>query len=214
MENNELYIFGENINTYIPQKIIIFDKIDKILPSSLSYTLNILTDSGKIYKGNIDMEKKFSFSLFFIIDKNKFKGFFNFITSNFILLEDNIVYIKDTNYDEYEKYEIPSLIPIGPEEHIIKIIGNINIIVYLTTKSVYVFGSNKYNLFGNINEKNEIEFFRNKNIIDIIISPTTAMAISKNGIVYGWGLNEKNIGLLRNTKETIRYNSPIILYSS
>jgi len=40
------------------------------------------------------------------------------------------------------------------------------------------------------------------------------LSVSKNGIVYGWGINKEEIGLLRKTKKDIIYNSPIILYSS
>ena len=188
LENNELYEFGEASNNFIPQKIIINEIIDKILPSTLSDFLIFLTKTNKIYKKykndpiiyNIPLPQ---------IDFIKIKDIFYCFYDAFILLEDNTTYYQEL-MDKFNEHKIPFKISIG--EYIIKIIKNVYVTIYLTTKGIYIKGENE--LF---------VILKNKNIIDIAISIRTSIALSKDGKVYEFGLriDKEKIGI------TTIYNS-------
>ena len=211
LENNDLYVFGEKKDNYIPQKFIIPYEIIEILPSDPSAKIVLLEKTGKINKVYIkNKSHNINLSLF---DKNKIENIFFYLSKSFFLLEDNIIYEQLLDFNII-KHEIPIIIPMKIGEHIIKIFNNTYTNIYLTTKSVYIVGDIK-NIFSEKKKKKyEIKFFRNKKIIDILASYSAALSVSKNGIVYGWGINKEEIGLLRKTKKDIIYNSPIILYSS
>ena len=190
LDNNELYEFGGAANVFIPQKIIIHEIIDKIIPSTLilSSFLVFLTKTNKIYKKykndttihNIPLPQ---------IDFNKIKDFFYSYYDTFIVLEDNTTYHQEI-MDEYNEYNIPFNFSIG--EYIIKIIKNVYVTIYLTTKSIYIKGEHEL-----------YTILKNKNIINIANSAKTSIALSKDGKVYKFNLR---IGKNKNELTTI-YNS-------
>ena len=211
-ENNELYAFGKNVINYIPQKMIMPDKIYKILGSNFN-KLNILTQEGKIYELNfIDPSGK-TFSFLIKINIKNFENIFNYFFKTLILLNNNIIYKQKSYTIEFDKnYKFQKKMKI--KGNIIKIVDNKFVKICLTTKGVYPFGRKNFNLFGlfcNDEGKNEIEFFRDKKIIDIVLTTRRAMCTSKDGIVYIWGHDNKKIN---QKKKIIRYKTPIILYSS
>ena len=206
LKNNEVYFFGEKKNNYKPQKLIMnknVDEIEKIIPSQSLSSFLFLTKTGKIYVDDLHIAT---------IEKNNLKSFYNSYNNNiYILYEDNIIY--EIDIYEYQQYQNKIFnIPIKIKGDIIKILYNISMYIILTTKGVYLF-KHKVNhvLFGDIQNKNEKKFFRDKKIIDFELTTSNAMAVSKNGIVYGWGYND---GVLRFSKNPEIYESPIILYKS
>ena len=194
LDSNELYEFGGIKNNFIPQKIIINEIIDKILPSSQSDFLVFLTKTNKIYKKykgdiiihNIPLPK---------IDFNKIKDFFYYFYDTFILLENNTIYHQEMMDDYNVQNKNPFNLSIG--EHIIKIIKNKYATIYLTTKWIIIIGKNE--LYAVLKNKN-------KNIIDIVLSAKTAMILSKDGKVYefGLGIDKEKISL---SSLTTIYNS-------
>ena len=217
LENGELYFFGEWSKTHIPGKIMIpntiSNKFIKIF-SSISY-ITLLDESGKIYRflENIYSPNFPRFKHLSEFNDNIENFFFTNNDRYYILFKNDIIYEKYEYSKDPIKYKIPSFIQIEPGEHIIKIYSNMCGTIYLTTKSIYVDGRVEC-IFDNKKKKYEINFFRNKNIINFKMLHKTMMTISKDGIVYGLGNNNFIRTLNENKEIEYKYDSPIILYSS
>ena len=202
LENNELYFFGKiknnDNNYYIPQKIKMnIDIYGTILTSYLTDIIFFVSESGRIYKDDLYM---------ITIDKNKVQSFFIYSEKLYIIYENNTIQ-KITSNLISDNENIISNIPIKVKGNIIKIARNLSLHFILTTNGVYAYGENDFNLLSNVNEKNEIEFFRDKKIIDIIFTNTTIYARSSNGIVYEYGKGF-------NDSDELKKHYPTIVYSS
>ena len=126
-------------------------------------------------------------------DKKNFKNIFysNLLNSILILFKKNIIY--EMSFKCPQKLIKHNISPIIKGK-IIKIVSNHYVSLYLTTKSIYIYNEDKVT--------NEIEFFRNKNIINIVIKSMECIALSNDGKVYEIDFNNKI-----NNKINIIYSS-------
>ena len=222
LENGELYFFGIWADTHIPQKIKTPHKIIKILSSGHSSYIMILDETKNIYKFEHNDLIQYFPTPSRLFDDDIIGIFLGDNDKNFILSKNNTIYeekirvpfsfSKDPEDSIlFVKHNIPSFIKMEHGEHIIKIFSDNYKTIYLTNKSIYVDRRLYDSFFKDDNDINqyEIKFFRNKNIINFAtIMFKTILALSKDGTVYGIGLNNEN-------KEAVyKYDSPIILYSS
>ena len=193
LENNNIYIFGRY--DHIPTKINLgnkfdkTDKIDKFINGPMVSSLFFITKKKKIY----DFYEDTLTEILKDFDKKNFKNIFysNLLNSILILFKKNIIY--EMSFKCPQKLIKHNISPIIKGK-IIKIVSNHYVSLYLTTKSIYIYNEDKVT--------NEIEFFRNKNIINIVIKSMECIALSNDGKVYEIDFNNKI-----NNKINIIYSS-------